>query len=364
VTRRNVIIYNCHAHVFTEKVLPMKYLPFGFVRFLAKRRFTRWLADLFQFLNPLWHNVISRFLKIGALGSEELIFLELQKYYPSRTRFVLLPMDMEVMGSGRTGQTYEEQHCRLSDLKEKYGEVIIPFVAADPRRKGVLDCVKYYIEEKGFTGIKIYPALGYFPYDERLRPVWDYAQKYALPVMTHTSHGGPYYRNKLTEKDFANSRIGNIPLKGKSNHELSAYYTHPANYRYLLADYPKLKICLAHCGGDIEWDRYLDDPSLKGIPEIDKDWLTLCIDLMLEFPTLYTDISSTLYTKRFISVLRVLLRDKIIRKKILFGSDFYMVEFEGKEKSFSFDVRGLLDEVEFSQIAEINPKKFLAGKIR
>jgi predicted TIM-barrel fold metal-dependent hydrolase len=334
------------------------------VKFLAKQRFTRWLANFFQFLNPLWHNVISRFIKIGSLESEELIFHELRRFYPSRTRFVLLPMDMEVMGSGPTLQSYDEQHEKLFELKEKYGEIVYPFVAADPRRKEVLDCVKYYIEEKGFSGIKIYPALGYFPYDERLRFVWEYAQKYSLPVMTHTSHGGPYYRNRLTEKDFANSRIGKIPVKGKSNHKLTAYFTHPANYRYLLADYPRLKICLAHCGGAPEWDRYLEDPSPKGIPEIDKDWLTLCIDLMQEFPTLYTDISSTLYTKRFISVLRVLLRDKDIRKKILFGSDFYMVEFEGKEKAFSFDVRGLLDEDEFVQIAETNPKKFLASRIK
>jgi hypothetical protein len=49
-------------------------------------------------------------------------------------------------------------------------------------------------------------------------------------------------------------------------------------------------------------------------------------------------------------------------QKVLFGSDYYMVESEKySEKRLSIDLRAELGEDKFWQIANVNPKKYLYG---
>ncbi len=89
-----------------------------------------------------------------------------------------------------------------------------PFVFVDPRRmeedgerffkyridnnQVVLeDCfIRTFIEDHHFAGFKIYPALGYYPFDERLLPLWKYAADNGIPIMTHCIRGVIYYRGK------------------------------------------------------------------------------------------------------------------------------------------------------------------------
>jgi hypothetical protein len=56
--------------------------------------------------------------------------------------------------------------------------------------------------------------------------------------------------------------------------------------------------------------------------------------------------------------------DKIYspKHKVLFGTDFYMLQKDYKERRFGIDLRGYLTEDEYWQIAEVNPKRFLATK--
>ena len=86
-----------------------------------------------------------------------------------------------------------------------------------------------------------------------------------------------------------------------------------------------------------------------------------------EYPNLYTDISYTVFTPRvaglyvdLVDYLKVLLNDSRVRKRVLFGSDYYMVERESiSEKEASLLLRSRLGEELYKQIAYTNPREFL-----
>jgi hypothetical protein len=39
-----------------------------------------------------------------------------------------------------------------------------------------MDLVKKHIEERGFQGIKVYPPVGFYPFDKNLHPILEYAE--------------------------------------------------------------------------------------------------------------------------------------------------------------------------------------------
>ncbi len=229
--------------------------------------------------------LIDRYLTIGRFAfhtQQKSTLGDLEGQYPAKTRFVILPMDMEYMDAGKPAISYKEQMAELAEIKEKKEkkkETIYPFVFVDPRRmaaegpaffdydviggKIVLkECfIKDYIENKRFSGFKIYPALGYYPFDPLLLPLWKYAEQKGLPVLTHCVRGPMYYRGskkrnwdyhpileELTgsdKKDTANNNEETITenkeaefspllLSQTNNEEFSANFTHPMNYACLL----------------------------------------------------------------------------------------------------------------------------------
>jgi predicted TIM-barrel fold metal-dependent hydrolase len=391
------------------------------------------------------------------------IFAKLTAQYPAKTSIIVLPMDMEFMGSGKPMKPYHDQMAELAKMKEKHPEQIFPFVFVDPRRttagskaffdfefaagKVMLkDCfIKDYIETKQFSGFKIYPALGYFPFDEALLPVWKYAADNGIPVMSHCIRGVIYYRgSKKKEWDFhpvfkqamgrgdagegvdeedRTTESGYMPmlLPQMKNVEFQEIFTHPLNYlcllnetllRQLVAkagsrvkalfgytddDTPllynlnNLKICFAHFGGDDEWKRYFEmdrdtngsqlvkNPNEgirflaneKGIPTPGKpeqlwkyaDWYSIICSLMLQYPNVYGDISYILHSDaEILPLLKQTLQHETLQKRVLFGTDFYVVRNHKSDKNMLSDMRGGLSEEEFDIIARDNPREYLKRK--
>ena len=74
-----------------------------------------------------------------------------------------------------------------------------------------------------------------------------------------------------------------------------------------------------------------------------------------KYPNLYTDISYTIFNfHENVPLLKILLENENIFEKVLFGSDFYMVESEKySEKRFSIDLRYALGEEKFWKIANV-----------
>lgn len=355
------MFYNCHIHTFTERDIPRRYLPLGLVRILASTPGFKAIGFILNWINPFTENDqfnrYLRFIKIGKLKSQQDIFENCSIFYPESTKFFVLSMDMKYMKAGKVPREYEEQLVKLGELVSIYPERVIPFIHVDPRRDDPLSMVKKFVEQYYFAGIKIYPSLAHFPYDPRLLPVYEYAQKNNLPVIAHCSPNNPtFYRGcpGTIRPLFADSKI---PIRNRNScnrRKLCANFTHPDNYRFLLEEYPKLKICLAHWGSTVYWQEYLDHP------EKEDNWFSIIKDMMKQYDNLFADISFTVHNKEFFPLLKVLLSDPLIRNKVLFGSDFYMVETEATERRFGLDLRGYLGEEDFKAIAVDNPKRYLS----
>jgi len=356
------MIYNSHIHTFKDADIPRGFLPLGLVRILSTKPGFKVISRILNNINPFSDNDTFdryvKFVEIGRMGSQEAIFNECKRFYPRNSKFGVLSMDMAFMGAGHVPRQYIEQLQELGQLKIKYPEVI-PFVHIDPRRSDYMDILKRCIEEWGFRGVKIYPPLGYFPYDERMYPVYAYCQQHNLPIITHCSPFNPVHfkgKKKELKKLLKKSRI-KIDTRGMSRKEMCSKFTHPLNWEYVMADFPDLKICLGHFGSSHYWKEFLDNPGGKD------NWFLIIKEMLEKHPNLYSDISFTLSEQTFFPLLKVLLQDAALKPKILFGSDYYMVETAATERRFSIDLRAYLGEHDFHAIAKDNPERFFDTRL-
>jgi len=351
-------IYNCHTHIFSSKHVPDKYLPFRLVRWLAKRNHFRWLAFVLNNINPFSNNdLLDRrvmLLKIALDKTQKEILDNLIDFYPPDTKFVILTMDMEYMKAGKPEKSYLKQLKHIINLPAEYKKRIYPFVFADPRKPRILNFVKKYIG-KEFKGIKIYPALGYWPFDQHLMPVFEYASKNSIPVMTHCNPYGVHFREKKKNLPKVHPLTGE-ELKWKCRKKRRDYFGDPDNYRYVLDRYPDLKICFAHFGGTDEMDDFL---NAQNRTEMNATWFYKVKGLLRDYRNTYADISFTKIDMSLVPLINATLQSSVYRKRILYGTDFYMNKIEGNEKRFSICLRDALGKRNFRQIAMINPVNYL-----
>jgi predicted TIM-barrel fold metal-dependent hydrolase len=341
-------IINCHIHTFTVEHVPVDFLPLKLgvlFKIPYVRVPVRWLLGVLNpFDNRDQFSRFANFMKVAHGKSQKDLLRLAQGRYPADTRFVVLPMDMAFMGAGRVPKSIEEQHEELARLRDELGDVVIPFAAVDPRRKEVLSMLRSLVEQRGFRGIKVYPNLGYQPDDPVLMEhVWPYAVAKNLPVMTHCSRGGPRG-------------------EGISKEDLDGC-TAPSRWVPVLEKFPTLWVCLAHLGGGEEWEHYFGDGWQPGVPNQRKSWLADILDLIRsgKYPNLYSDISYTVFRfDEYAPAIKVFLADPLLRERILFGSDYYMTENERfEERLLSMNLRALLGEDLFWQIADVNPRRYL-----
>lgn len=337
---------NCHIHTFTLQHVPHRFLPAP-MAFLLRGPLWKPLRWMMTYLNPFddrdKYQRYVNFVRAASRSSQEEVFERVRTRYPSDTRFVVLPMDLSRMGAGTPPVSVEAQHEELARLRDAVGEAVIPFVHVDPRRDDALPLIRRFVEQHGFRGIKVYPSLGYAPDDDALTPLWEYAAARHLPVMTHCSRGG-------------------VRQRGLSREDLDRY-TSPDRWLPVLDRHPSLRVCLAHFGGAEEWERYFRDGWQPGAPTRTHSWLARILDLIRRgsHPGLYTDISYTVFRfERYAPALKVFLTDPKIAARVLFGSDYYMTEQERfDERLLSMQLRAMLGEELFWQIAEANPTQFL-----
>ncbi len=278
---------------------------------------------------------------------------------PPESSIVILPMDMEYMGAGKTKMTkeilrqkddfiatknwnetdfseiYKYQMRELWDFVKKPDETgpkeaYFPFVFLDPRRikeegKAFFDyevkqgkmvlkpCfIKTYMEDRSFSGFKIYPAIGYYPFDEHLLPIWRYASENNIPIMTHCVKGIIYYRGKkkkewnfhpIFKQEYKRNVYEPMLLNYPKNVDFQINFTHPLNYLCLVEEkllkmvlrttdtdsevrklfgysetedtlectLSNLKICLAHYGGEEEWIRYMEQDRRSSSQRLMRD---------------------------------------------------------------------------------------------
>lgn len=351
-------LYNTHTHLLISRNIPGEFLPYKPVRILAGFAVSRFLARILHLLNSnSYEEIFDRYLTFlikGQKENPEIIFDELKSIYDSGTRFFVLTVDFDFLQAGISDIDFLSQLQQIATLKKKYSENIYAFIAADPRRNDLLNLVKHYIEKENFTGIALYPAYGYYPFDERLYPIFEYAQKYNIPVITNTARRGVFYRGTISEKDLIHPKTG-IRYNWVRNKYFTENYSNPDNYHWIFKDFPSLKISFGCFGGWTEWENYI----YNGKNENTNNWFVKIKQLLKQYPGAYADIAFTLARPDFVPLLKELLISGELRDKILFGSDFYMVNIEGAEQWYSNNLPNMLGETYFMQIAYHNPKRFL-----
>ena len=342
----NKVIYNCHNHLFTHENIPNGYFPLFLVPAARIAPFRWILRGAMKVIVPWTKNDkahrYAAFIKSTYRKTQEANLKDLMGYYPEGTKFIVLPMDMAYMGAGNIKEDIDDQHAELAKLSkdQKYKDILIPFAHIDPRRPNSIDRLRSLVEKHSFKGVKIYPTLGYGPdHDVLMTDIYPYMVEKNIPLLAHCSPGS------VNSKD--------IPKE--EAHSLAD----PYNYKNVMDAFPELRICLGHFGGIGEWRRHINEQRNPDKPS----WLTKVVELIKsgDYPNLYTDISYTIFNfQENVSLLKVLLEDQDILEKVLFGSDFYMVESEKySEKRLSIDLRSALGEDKFWDIANENPKKFL-----
>lgn len=349
-------IINCHTHIFTFDHIPTNFFPLQ--QFVAGSRFRQQcLASLLSGLIPFTANDklhrVATFVRRGTAKSQEQLFCSLSGFYPNGTRFAVHSIDFDYMGAGVCRQNYQSQLAELANVHRKYPGTLIPFVGVDPRRKNILSILKHYVEKEGFGGIKLYPALGFYPQDKRLKPVYEYAQRHRIPVMTHCAPAGAVFGRMQNREDWSvpsQSLLFHYPARKMAN-----TFSHPDNYREVLHQFPYLKLCFAHLGGEKECMNYFrnDADRNKG------NWFVAVLALLREYPFTYADISYASVNHRLLALFNACAVDKTCRDKILFGSDYYMAHLEREERWYSMNLRMVFGEEVFTRIACENPKKYL-----
>ena len=132
---------------------------------------------------------------------------------------VVLATDFELVGGDR--MTLEEhmewlfQRCSVDDR-------FYPFIGVDPNRPNAPELIEKLVKRYSPKGIKMYPAVGFYPNEERMDAYWKMVDDLGLLVVTHA---------------------------GMALEPLDEKYCHPEMMRPVAEKYPDMKIIIAHLGG-------------------------------------------------------------------------------------------------------------------
>jgi predicted TIM-barrel fold metal-dependent hydrolase len=232
-----------------------------------------------------------------------------------------------IMDMGRAAFTenpqipFNFQLKKVSDISLEHLGSIIPFAMVDPRRTRAFDLLLRCLEELGFLGLKMYPALGYHPdpssiyndpqTNDELNKIYDYCESHRVPITIHCSPGGAYSNDILRHK------------------AVRAELTRPSNWAGVLRRYPRLYLNLAHFGQDLE---SIKDP---------KSWAFEIRELIRTYPGVYTDVAynkSALMARTspaYVAALADILdNDRILRDRVLFGTDWSMTRHTWTEQEY------------------------------
>jgi predicted TIM-barrel fold metal-dependent hydrolase len=163
-------------------------------------------------------------------------------------RAVLLPLDFglgcnEPAPEKRPNLTPEEKNRLYASFTEKYAGRLVSYFGIDPRRKGGLELFRKGVEEWGMIGLKLHPTAGFYPNDPICYPFYEAAVEMGVAVLIHSG----------TEP---------APLK--------PMYSQPCFIDAVAADFPELKIIIAHCG---------------------HGWWSEAVDMATSKPNVYVDFS-------------------------------------------------------------------------
>ncbi len=157
---------------------------------------------------------------------------------------IILVNDMALAVGTGEAMNIEEQHKTFSKAAKKYPDRLIPFAGVDPRRLGAVDLFERAIKEWNMKGLKLQPAVGFYPNDQKCYLLYQKCVEFDIPVLIHTGPEIP-------------------PMQSK--------YGMPLLLDEVAMDFPKLKIIAAHAGA-CYWEEMLEISNNKTNFWLDLAW--------------------------------------------------------------------------------------------
>jgi uncharacterized protein len=221
----------------------------------------------------------------------------LAEYYRSRKMAcVVFTVDETLSGMARiTNDAVLEFAARNADIA-------IPFVSINPNRGTEAVSEARRLVAAGARGLKLHPPIQeFFPDDRIAYPLYEVFAEAKLPVLFHTGHSG----------------IG-TGLRGGGGIRLK--YGNPLPIDDVAVDFPDMPIIMAH-------------PSFP--------WQDEALSICLHKPQVYIDLSG--WSPKYFSPTLVQYANTLLKKKVLFGSDYPWLTPE--RWLADFDTIGIRDEV-------------------
>lgn len=358
--------FDVHCHLFNRDYIPDNYFHLR-LPWLMKRHVLRRLIRILQGRkkdDDTWTQHATDFMDMAS--KERLVDVAAELVGQTDDDFVMCPLMMDMTQAFGKTNVYDMHHQldAMREARNAFPDRLLPFVALDPNNPD-MDPIfqKAFSKEYGFFGVKIYPLLGYLPNHPRLMEVFEQCEALGIPVTTHCGGNStralantfelPYRRydaNGQKVDDFLSVTFRNETEKG-------LFFNDPARWIPVLERFPKLRLNLAHFGGDDSWKRFsAKEPNT---------WVHRIVSLMEDYEHVYADVSFILHLceKRnigFLETLEELLIEKeLVRNRTLFGSDFYMVLIHEKLPLVSQNFLLRLNDELIHRLTRENPRRFL-----
>lgn len=396
-------MYNGHIHIFNSKCAPDDFLKVGIpgekfdgladnIKSALETRLGRFVLRRLAGKGDKAGKIsrLLTFFDIGVEASQRKVFERIHATYSGyNPRYFVLTLNMDYMSDEPSMHAnFETQLKEVFQLKQTYPNELQVFLCCDPRyKKGkeLRDWFRSYYMDGKVVGIKLYPALGYFPFDPAFDELFQFASENAVPVLTHTTRTGVFYIGKNVREYVGVKPASFWPdhpimpsiYKRIENYRASTHkkiimndkycnlYTHPENYIPMIEKFPGLKLCFAHYGGTKEILRQTDSYMLQVENDTTINWNDLIRTYIRSYPNVYTDISYSLADKDTYRVFKADMQDQVLKQKIIFGTDYFMEEQEKSEKLVFAEFREafLSDPEAYRLLTESNPHHYLYGKV-
>lgn len=279
---------------------------------------------------------------------------------------IVVPLMMDMISASQVNKPgvntgvipWDIQIERYSRCIRKYPFRVFPFIMFNPVRENSYELVADAVRRQGFIGIKLYPAMGFYPEPEkntfnnchlsrnckqrhlcrrlkksfcceRLEQLYRFADARSLPITVHAGYDS----------------MQNIDVSANE----AAEYTDIMGFENVLKNYPRIRINFAHFGGTeyIVNFHKKDKKNRKGSSfKYSLKWRNQILQLMNEFNSehctrVFADVAANSLTctsavtkGHYFSDLYELFKKKPYKKGILFGTDTPAISVLKSDKRF------------------------------
>lgn len=192
--------------------------------------------------------------------------------------------------TGHQANSVEE----IAEGAARHNDVLIPFGSVDPLQgKSAVKRLRSLVDDLGVKGVKFHPSMqGFEPNDRQFYPLYEAITEAGIPALFHTGQTG----------------IG-AGLPG--GHGIKLRYSDPMLLDDVAADFPDLTIVMAH-------------PSVP--------WVDSQISIATHKANVFIDLSG--WSPKYFPPQLVKAANTMLRGKVLFGSDFPVIQVDRWMKDF------------------------------